>query len=651
MSSNMNIYVNDLTIVFSKQIEVIPFNDVTYFFGQMGSGKTSIARLVNYCLGGSIHLSPALQAEFVSAELSLDVNGRKITLQRQRESGQVVASWETDAEDFFTLTLPASVAEGIVLPGTRVEHLSDLLFHLAGVIPPKVRKSKLKENSELQRLSFRDLFWYCYIDQDNIDSSFFNLDEDSDTFKRYKSRDVMRFILGFHQEKVAELEAELHRQHIETLQLITAADSLMMVIKEAEIGTEAEISEEIQILTSNLNENRDMINREPDVLEIFPHAADLLKERARYLANEIEPLSDAIGAIAKRVEQDIRHKNEITMLNVKMERTAAARAVLGGVEFCSCPRCAQDLPARGSGHCIVCGQVESALESRGLSPVLKEDAKARISELGEIIELQQEQKKTMEKKLSELVMVKDKIDLEISQQLAKYDSAYLSTVLLLEKENSQLEEKISNLDKMKALPQKVKDLSDKALNSKFEEMKIRNELKAERVNAERDLTNVDRLKELYLDCLLRCKLPGINVNSEVHIKVSDFLPIVINPSLGDVAVTSFSNLSSGGKKTLFKACFAIAMHRLAVEIGALLPSILIIDSPMKNISERENKEQFEHFHNLIYELVSDELAGTQFILIDKEHFDPVGGLFLNMSVRHMTLNEPHFPPLVPYYKE
>lgn len=40
---------------------------------------------------------------------------------------------------------------------------------------------------------------------------------------------------------------------------------------------------------------------------------------------------------------------------------------------------------------------------------------------------------------------------------------------------------------------------------------------------------------------------------------------------------------------------------------------LIINSPMKNISERENREQFEGLHELLYELSVSELRKNQYI--------------------------------------
>src|SRR5260370_31104511 len=94
---------------------------------------------------------------------------------------------------------------------------------------------------------------------------------------------------------------------------------------------------------------------------------------------------------------------------------------------------------------------------------------------------------------------------------------------------------------------------------------------------------------------------------------------------------------------------AVAIHRLVHEIGGLLPQLMIIDSPMKNISEWENLEQFKGFHDLLYELAQGELMGTQFILIDKEMLAPPVGYNVPFTERHMTPSNPDLPPLIRYY--
>ncbi|MCA9054595.1 MAG: hypothetical protein KDA75_12210, partial [Planctomycetaceae bacterium] len=96
--------------------------------------------------------------------------------------------------------------------------------------------------------------------------------------------------------------------------------------------------------------------------------------------------------------------------------------------------------------------------------------------------------------------------------------------------------------------------------------------------------------------------------------------------------------------------FALAVHRLSAQLGTLLPSVLIIDSPMKNISERENREQFEGFHQLLYQLAADELAGTQIILIDKEYCPPEEGAEVSVTSRHMMVDSDVDPPLISYYR-
>ena len=128
-----------------------------------------------------------------------------------------------------------------------------------------------------------------------------------------------------------------------------------------------------------------------------------------------------------------------------------------------------------------------------------------------------------------------------------------------------------------------------------------------------------------------------------------FLPEIYGGS-GDLATTSFSTLGSGGKKNLFKCCFGLAIHRLSAELGTLLPTLLVIDSPMKNISERENREQFVGFHQLLYQLSKAELKDTQIILIDKEFCPPDLNLGVEVKSRHMRVDSTEEPPLISYYR-
>jgi len=244
---------------------------------------------------------------------------------------------------------------------------------------------------------------------------------------------------------------------------------------------------------------------------------------------------------------------------------------------------------------------------------------------------------------------KARLDDEISRLSDNYDSAYLSNALELERHRASLAQEIRNLNRFEQFLEQLAKL-DTQLNSLVaEEAVVRKTLRAAQVDAEKDTTRLTRLRELFLDSLLRAKIPGFGKTDVVEMKPPHFLPEITGITSGDLAVTSFTNLGSGGKKVLFKCCFAVAVHRLAAESGALLPALLIIDSPMKNISERENIEQFDGFYKMLYELSQTELKDTQFLIVDKERQTPGENYQRTFSERYMAPNDPKHPGLISYY--
>jgi len=239
----MKLLIGTLILLCKRSEERIPFSPrLSFFHGEMSTGKSTIAELIDYCLGGTIQLSPALQAEFLSAKLTVELEQSTLTVDRQRDASNVFATWQTQ-DGPYSAVLPARVAAGEVVPETGVETLSDLIFWLSGVNPPRVRKSKIKEDSKAVRLTVRDLLWYCYLDQDHIDSSFFHLEEAAEFYLRLKSRDVIRYVIGYHDERVADLEAELDQLRANRTARAASIESLNRALVEVGIGSEQQINE------------------------------------------------------------------------------------------------------------------------------------------------------------------------------------------------------------------------------------------------------------------------------------------------------------------------------------------------------------------------------------------------------------------------
>ena len=658
----MKFFVKELRIAFKKSRETIGFADFTYFYGPMGSGKSTIARLIDFCLGGSLgekEMTPALQSEFVHASLSVLIEDSKLDLRRDRGSNLIRANW-SKGDDIIEVMVPSRSANGEVISGSGIEVLSDLIYVLSGRIPPKVRKSKIREDSDLARLSLRDLLWYCYLDQDSVDSSFFNLDGEAEFSKRLKSRDVLRFLVGFHQERVSELEVKLELQRSERLKSEAGAQAIKEALSEAEISTEGELAVIRNELIEKLAElERSIDSFRLELNSVKPHAMEGLQAEARRLASESSAIEQSSRELKEALVQDRSHRNELLSLSTRFRRSQSAREVLGGVNFVDCPQCGRDLPERPRDHCPVCGQSHLDVTTGNLDEVSAErDLEARVAELDELIKRHDSALRRNERILRELRSRKESVNIELNRVARDYDSVYLSTALETEKQRAAIRQQLSDLGRIEVLVQRIAKLNERVNRLTIEERKTRMELKDAREKAEKDTENLGRLKTLFLDCLLRSKLSGFYSDDHVEMRSPHFLPEVSSAGEGDLAVTSFGNLGSGGKKTLFKCCFAVAVHRLASEIGALLPSLLIIDSPMKNTSERQNREQFEAFMMMLYELSLNELRDTQFIVVDKELYPPPSEYSRSFFFREMHPNdrekdpvENQHPPLIPYYQD
>lgn len=646
----MNVRLTHLELTCKRAVVTIPFDDFSYFYGEMGAGKSTIARLIDYCLGGGLDMTPALQSEFVSVALELTINDTLLRLERAANANRVLAAWGT-GDEAQQLIVPARVAGGVLIPDTAVEVLSDLLFYLAGVKPPKVRRSKLKDDSDLERLSFRDLFWYCYLDQDSIDSSFFHLDNGADFSRRLKSRTVLGFLLGYNQQRVAELEAEIDDVRSDRVAASEAAETLERSLKEAGVQSDLDIGQRLQALDEDKKAVEGEINAVRGQLNAAKtHVTDQLSQRARELVSEVAAVRNAVAEIDTVIDKHRRHRNELLALTTKFQRVTGARAVLNGVEFERCPRCTQSLPSRGEGNCLLCGQLDPDKVESAVTAT-EADLAGRQAELEEIIRSQQEQLRVLRLRETRLLRDKERVDTLYTAQMERYDTAYLSQALDAERRSAAVTEEIRFLERMRVLPARVETLKRKADSLQAREVELRRQLREAREAAERDLTNVRLLGQLFLDCLIRAKIPGFSPDDIVSLSSPNFMPAVMGVTTGEAAVTSFDTLGSGGKKTLFKCCFAVAVHRLARKVGSVLPTLIIIDSPMKNISERENRTQFEGFHEMLYELASTELQDTQFILIDKEYCPPNDKHTVAVKARHMTVDRESEPPLIPYYRE
>lgn len=155
--------------------------------------------------------------------------------------------------------------------------------------------------------------------------------------------------------------------------------------------------------------------------------------------------------------------------------------------------------------------------------------------------------------------------------------------------------------------------------------------------------NLQQLSSIFENVLSSVDFSYFDRDDKVIIDKKTFLPGIYS-SDGKFKF-DYYNLSSGGQKSVFKICFAIALHIYVKEnnISTIMPSFLIIDTPMKNISEREDIQLYSNLYRCFLEFFGDDgiLSASQLILVDKE----LPTLFKESGIqcKHFSVEEPLLP--------
>lgn len=650
----MKIRLNSLILQTRREPVEIKFNSINYFYGPISAGKSTIGRLIQFCFGKNMNNTVALQAEFLSARLKLQIGEYNVEISRNKDAQELVVKWEKLGHDANSVIAPRrSVKDSpILVPDTTVQNISDLMYYLADITPPKVLKNKRDENAKLIRLSFRDLLWYCYLPQEEMDSSFFNLLPTDDQNKRPKSRDVMRSILGFYREEISDIEKKLVDAKQQKLTTEKAVEQIRNIMKEYKIPETKVLEDNKKSLEKKLMEIHSQINDiKKRTLYKGDNPIDDLKEKRSFLDSSINQLRRAIDDIDSQITKQVKLRHEYLTYTIKNNRTQIASQLLDKVEFDRCPKCHETLSAQNipSSTCPLCKQPESVEKSDliGINTELLDRAK----ELEVSIKNFEEEKYVLNSRLLNVIDEKREMEMKINEHEKNNDSQFLTAATGLLNEQGEIKGKIIALEKNVMFSKKADELEQESIKLEIQIRRLQDEFLEAKKKAEKDQENLDLLKQYFFDNLKRAKFPKIDENYEVEINTNDFIPIVKLKKGGEISIVEFSSLGSGGKMTLFKTCYALALHRLSAHSGGWLPTLLIIDSPMKNIEIEEDREIFENLHKLIYELAASELKEVQFILIGSSFIEPDKSLGLNVYSRKMTreINSPH-PPLIPYYE-
>lgn len=642
----MNIQLTHLLVRTRQTTEQIYFTEIaTFLYGPVGTGKSSVARLIDYCFGGDLERTPAIQKEFISVVLGAKLGEYECTFERGAADTQAVrVTWTRGEDDFGSINAPLSAGD-VTLLDAEVYNLSDLMFHLCGVKPIKVLKRRRDPDSPMIRLSFRDIWRYCYLDQTHLDSSFFRLE---DSFRGRKSQDAMRFFTNLHSERFNILQADLYRAVTEQQGARKAVKQIRRFMDRFNLGSELELTTQIEARKRELRAAKERKQTLETDRTANIHPTDELRNKLRLLSQTVSDLQEAISASQSTLAEQEALRAELITAKVKAGRAERAGRVLDGVDYSHCPQCGSDFSERPPvvERCHLCGTPSTATEARpGIeTEAVRRELNDRIDQISDSMNRKQQVLERSERELQKAKNKKQQLDRQLQNELRRYDSAFVESIRLVERKIATLEERLRSLVQIQEMPQAINELEEQAGASQGQIDRLRSAIDEERSRLRLADENVRAIAEKFKTVLLEVGFPGVSDGDEVRLDPRNWKPIIVHSD----QEWGFWDTGSGGKKTLFNVCYALAVHEVARERGMPVPNLLIIDSPTKNISDDENPELVQSLYREIYRFaVGRNGLGTQFLLIDSGLVAPEPE-FIGFSQKRMA-GEPDAPSLISYY--
>ena len=643
----MKIRLTALHVRTRESVEKIEFaKAVTYLHGPIGTGKSTVARLIDYCFGGKLEETPAIQREFVSSTLYAKIGDYVCALERSAtDNSSVRVTWDKDGRENYSLNAPL-VASDEPLMDADVYNLSDLLFYFFGIEPIRVPKKSRDPDSDMIRLSFRDIWRYCYLDQAHLDSSFFRLE---DPFRGRKSQDAMRFFTGLHSERLSTLQREIYKTSSEQSSSRTAAEQLRAFMKRVIGRSEMEIEEAVGELAKQLQvlrEQRDWLEKER---VNATHPVDVLRAQLRRSGASIASLQEAVDDSREMLHEQVALRAELFTAKLKATRAEQAGRVLDGVEYADCPQCGSDISDRppNPDACRLCGTATDGSErSAALDPeVIQRDFNERIDQLSQSINRREQSLGRTLRQLENVSKTKSDLDAQLHDELSRYDSAFVEQLRSVDRDIAMLEERAVSLSRFREVSRSIGQLEETAAAAQGKIKVLRSAIDSEKLRLRSADENIRAIESKFKDIMISVGFPGVQPTDKVVINSSNWKPVVEHSGQS----WGFWDTGSGGKKVLFNVCYALAVHEVARERGMPVPNLLIIDSPTKNISDDENLSLVEALYAELYKAADvDKVGSLQLLLIDSDLFEPSDD-FPHFRQRRMA-GSPGEPGLIAYYK-
>lgn len=578
--------INKLVLIGRDKEYVVEFhNGLNIIYGDSDTGKSSILNLVNYLLGSkNIYMYEELEIHGKQALLEVMLNEEIFTIKRNIfNPNDFIEVYPSNIED-IEKTFPLEFGSDYKKPGPN-GFFSDFLLESLNIPLIEVKQAPSKADSKTIRLSFRDVFKFCYLNQDDVG----NRDMlDRKNFSVFtKNKETFKFIHNLLDTQVLQMEKELSEKRRRKSELLAEYKIVSTFLRDARFETEDSINNKIEQTNLELKIVESEISNINVTLLSDTEKFEYLREDIFLLEKQINEIHIEKSVKETQLEQNIRlrkeYKKDIDKLEASIEIKEALPEKDEELDL-SCPVCDST---------IILDSHDNTIIQYG-EEMLKNEIKKLKSRINDIDGLIVEQRNTVyiyEENIrrwkNELAEKKNTLDMNTKEII----SPYLAQRDEMMSKRASLHETKQSILYFQKVRRKLNKLSQNAeiIQEQITELEGKVDvLKEGSPEMEQVIGDIADILSEYLHTIPIRNAHGISINKNT------FLPVVREKD--------YNNLTSGGLRTIVSIGYFISLQIYGAKNNTYLPSLLMLDTLGKYLGTNDTISNEE----IIRKVIDDE---------------------------------------------
>lgn len=643
LTKSPKIIINKLVLVGRLESYYVNFDiGINIIHGDSDTGKSSILNLIDYLLGSKkVYMYDEIEQHGRYAMLEVSLNEKVYTIKRDIfEPKENIEVFSTDIEN-INKVFPLEYSPDYDREGPA-GYFSDFLLASLNIPIIKVKQAPSKDNSPMVRLSFRDLFKYCYFDQDDVGSR--ELLDRKNPSLVVKNKETFKFIHNVLDTQITELQNMIGEKNREKKEVINKYSVISSFLLETKLSTE----ELLHVKKDELDEKINYLEKEKNYLTDKMKSDNEEMEELRIVVLEIEKRINKLLSQKShkeaQLEQNLRLRKEYQADIIKLQTSLKVKNNLSMQynEIVECPLCNSKMERV---------EIKKHFIEHNEDVLKKEinSIKNRSKDLNNLIDELKGELFLLENNLIEDIEQLDKAKNILDTKAEKFISPYITQRDIVISELSSFKEQLDKIEYFLKIRLQLRELKQKEelLLKQISELQSKLEILKEQTPSIGEALS-------DLGTYLKEFLEYIPIKSAYGIRLSEktFLPIVRE--------RNYTDLTSGGLRTLVSLGYITSLLKNSLLKETNFPSLIMIDTvgkylgkTKKNTNEiderKENKKEglddpdkyiniynyLREFSNKFINLGNDH----QIILVDNDFPEDLEKDFSQYVVKRFSTEE------------